>query len=207
MPRDHRGSQSASGISRSRLNPNALEDAFAQDSSIRHTIKRHAPGEAEVLQAGLRPHMPGDAEHDLFRDLLHRPRQIHISLRQARLRLARRAAKQLVECGAGHRQTNAVIEVPHVQPKGAVLLEVEQFPEDDINVFRLSVGSQPHQLVLAGIDLETGEIRERRVEQPKRMREMKLTLELHAIASAHSKTGGSPFAHSVHRQDRRLGIR
>ncbi len=70
----------------------------------------------------------------------------------------------------------AVVEVVHVEAKGAVVLQVEQLIEDQVDVFRLAVGGQPHQLVLAGVDPEAGVIGKGRVQQAQRVREVELPL-------------------------------
>ena len=133
------------------------------------------PARHRLRQAGLRVDVARHAQHDLLGDQLDRRREVHLALRDRRLRLAaagrrrarRSAAPVIVRPGA-------VVEVLHVQAERAVVLEVDQLLEDEVGVARLAVGREAHQLVLAGVDLEAGEVGERGVEQPERVREVQL---------------------------------
>ena len=130
------------------------------------------PARQRLLAARLAVERAGQAEHHLLGDLLDRARQVHLPLGQLRLRLARRAAEQRRRSlRVRHREPGAVVEVLHVQPEGAVRLEVEQVVVDGLHVLRPPVGRQPHHLVLARVDLEAGVVGERRVEQAERVRE------------------------------------
>ena len=62
-----------------------------------------------------------------------------------------------------------------------------------IGVFRLAIGREPHQLVLAGIDLEAGVIGEGGIEQPERVREMQL---LGSVSSLPRPTAADAVHHS-----------
>ena len=91
-----------------------------------------------------------------------------------------------------------------VQRVAAVVLEVDQLPTDQIDVPRLAVRRQAHQFVLAGIDLEATELRERRVEQAERVRKQDLAQELELVPAADAPGGGRPFADAVDREHRSL---
>ena len=69
------------------------------------------PARHKVLEPGLAVRRPRHAQHDLFAHHLHRPREIHLLLRQVGLGHARRAAEQLVERAVRHRQPGQVVEV------------------------------------------------------------------------------------------------
>ena len=126
------------------------------------------------------------------------------SWRQQLVGAARRLAEQRCEALVGHGQAGAVIEVRHVEPERAVGLEVDQVVEDELRVFRLAIGREPHHLVLAGVDLEAGVIGERRIEQAERMRKVDLLEDLQAVAVADRRRGRRPFADAVHGQHRRV---
>ena len=112
-------------------------------------------------------------------------------------------AEQLVELGVRHAQAGAVLEVREIEMEGAVRLDLDQVVADQLGVFRLAVGREPHHLVLAGIDLEPEIVGERRVEQAERMREMDLAVDLDRVVLAQPRRGRRPFADAIHRQDRR----
>ena len=62
--------------------------------------------------------------------------------------------------------------------------QIEQIVEDALRISRLAVGGQAHELVLARVDPEPAEVREGRVQQPERVREEELALELDPVSSA-----------------------
>ena len=135
---------------------------------------------------------------------LHRGRQVHLPLRHLRLGLSGRPAQELVELPRGHGQSLAIVEVAHVEPIGAVLLEINDLLEQGVSVDRPAVWSEPHHLVLATVDSEAGVVGKRRVKQAQRMREAELSHQLDAIAPADPETGGRPFADAVEGDERRL---
>ena len=53
----------------------------------------------------------------------------------------------------------------HVQLEGAIVFQVDQMVEDQVDVLRLAIGRQPHQFVLSAVDAKPGEVRERRIQQ------------------------------------------
>ena len=84
------------------------------------------PASTRFFMPGLAMQLPADAQHDLLGHRLDARGQIHVPLLDGRLRPPRRAAEQVVELPAGHRQALAVVEVLHVQPEAAVGLEVDE---------------------------------------------------------------------------------
>ena len=144
------------------------------------------------------------AQHDLLGDHLHARRQVHLALRQRRLRPAGRAAEELVEPLARHRQTLAVVEVAHVQAERAVRLQVEQVLEDQIAVARFAVRRQPHHLVFARVHLEAGVVGEGRIQQAERVRKPQFVGQVDPVAAADPARRGRPFPDAVDGEDRRL---
>ena len=204
MPHEQSGAQRASCVARRRLNPEVLERCLSQDSAVGDAIEGHAAGQGEVLHAGLLVDVPGCPQHGLLGDRLNGGGDIHFPLRQGTFRLAGRAAEEPVKLAIRHDHGVAVPEIVHVQPQRAVGLEVDQLLHDQIVVPGLAIRGQPHQLVLARIDLEPGEVREGGIEQAERMWEIQLVAQFHLVAAADAETGGGPFADAVHRQDGRL---
>ena len=196
--------QRAPGVARCRLNPDALERPLAQEPPVADAIERDAARQAQVLGARLAVRGARHPQHDLLADFLNGSRQIHLALCQLALGLARRPANQLVELAVGHRQAREVVEVLLIEPERSVVAQIDQFLVDDVDVFRLAVRRESHDLVFAGVDLEPGVVRERRIQQSKRIRPVQLVENLEIIAAAAADRSGRPFADTVDCQDRRL---
>ena len=128
------------------------------------------PARHRFFAAGLPVRRARHAQHDLFADDLDRPREVHLALRQLVSGIARRAAEQLVERAVGHRQAGEIVEVLLVQPERAVFLQVDQLVVDQVDVLRLAVRREAHDLVFAGIDLEARVVRERGIQQTRASR-------------------------------------
>ena len=204
MPDAHRRAERAAGVTRGGLNPHLFERAFTQDAAVADTIERHAAGQAQVTHPGLLVREAGHLQHHLFGDLLDRPRQVHLPLREARLRLARRSANQRLELAAGHGQTVRVGEVFLVHPQAPIVANLDEVLFDQVDVLRLAIRRQAHHLVFAGVDPETGEVGERRIQQAQRVREAQLVQDLQIVAAAHSNRAGRPLADAVNRDHRGL---
>ena len=97
-----------------------------------------------------------------------------------------------------------VIEIIQVQPEGSVPLYVDQMGSYLVGENGLSVRREPHQLVLATVDLEAAVVRERAIQKPEGMRISDLLEDLHALAAADAEAGCSPFAHAIHAKNCRL---
>ena len=171
MPCRQSSTYSAAGISRGRLDPEPLVRALAKDAAVPDAVQGNAAGEAQVVRTRLAVERRRQAQHHLFGDVLDRACQIHFPLRQTRLHLARRSAEQIVEAPVRHRQPGGVVEIVHVQPERAVGLEIDEMVVDGLDVLWVSIRREPHDLVLAGIDLEAGVVGEGRVKEPERVRE------------------------------------
>src|SRR5262245_30877840 len=201
MPRGERDAHRAAGIARGGLDEEAAERALSQNPAVADAVQRHAAGQAEVLAPRFPVQGAGEAEHHLLGDVLDGPREVHLPLGEQRLRLAGRAAEERVELVARHREPGAVVEVVHVEPEGAVRLQVQQVVEDGPDVLGAPVGRQAHHLVLAGVDLEAQVVGEGRVEQTDRVREGDLPQRGQLAAVAEPGRRRRPLADAVHAQD------
>ncbi|OQA55636.1 MAG: hypothetical protein BWY42_01390 [Candidatus Omnitrophica bacterium ADurb.Bin277] len=103
-----------------------------------------------------------------------------------------------------HPETRDVIEILHIQLERAVLFQVDQLFQDQVPVDRLAVGSEPHDLVFAGIDPETRVVGERGIEKAERVREPYFGMDLDRIPFSRSEARGRPFSDAVHRDKSRL---
>ncbi len=162
---DARSADGSSRVARRGLNPELLEDAAPMQLAVGYAIQGNAAREAEIALARLVLHVAGHAQHDLLGDFLDRTRQVHLALRERRLRHSRGSAKQLLEAPPGHAQAGAVIEVLHVHAERAVGFQIQQSIVDDLRIARLAVGREAHQFVFAGINFEPGIVGKRRIKQ------------------------------------------
>ena len=95
------------------------------------------------------------------------------ALSQFRLRFAGRSAKRARQPLIGHGEAHCVVEIFHVQLKGAVA-----FKSSNSRRMRSLVSywvrrrGEPHELVFTGINPEASEISECGIEQPKGMGKM-----------------------------------
>ena len=76
--------------------------------------------------------------------------------------------------------------------------------ENQLGIFGLAIGREPHHFVFARVDLETGVVGECRIKQPKRMGEVQFLSHLQMIAAPEADRRGRPLANSVHGEDHRL---
>src|SRR5207247_999279 len=121
-----------------------------------------------------------------------------------RFRNARRATKQVMERAARHREPAQVVEVFLVERERPVLTEIHKLLEDEVDVLGLAVGGETHDLVLARVHLEAGVIRERRIQEAKRVRPVQLLDELNVAAAANAVRRGRPLPDTIERQDGRF---
>ena len=71
--------------------------------------------------------------------------------------------------------------------------------EDAVDVFRLAIGREPHQLVLAGIDLEAGVIGEGGIEQARaNAGSAAPSAIVSSLPRPTADRGRAPFADAVH---------
>ena len=196
--------QGTASVARSRLDPDPLERALAQQPPVGDAVERHSARQAQVRHVVFRVQPAREAQDDLFGDRLDRSRDVHFALGQLGFRAAGRAAEQVGELGVGHRQTDAVVEIRDIQPERSVVLEVDQVVEDEVAVDRLAVGRQAHQLVLARVDLEARVIGEGRIEQAERVGKMDLLDGRQGRPLANADRRRRPFADPVHGQDHGL---
>ena len=172
MPDEQGRAQRAAGVAGRGLDPEVVERPLAEQPAVGHAVERDAAGQDQVLHArsarGRRRPIRSTTSSVTAWMLAARSMCRCSSGDSGR---AGRAAEEVVEPPAGHRQPLAVVEVIHVEPEAAVGLEVDQALEDQVLVDRPAVGGQAHQLVFAAVDLEAAVIGERRIEQAERVRE------------------------------------
>ena len=205
MPGGVGGAERAARVAGRRLHPQVAKGAVAQHLAVGHAVERHAAGHAQVGNGVFGRQRPGHAQHRLLGHRLDRGGQVHVELLERLLvGAARRPAEQLGEAAVGHGQPGGVVEIALVEPVGAVRLEVHQRVEDQVLEARLTVGREPHDLVLAAVDPEARVIGEGRVEQPQRMGKAQLLDHLERRAPADGDRRRRPFPDPVQRQHQRL---
>ena len=114
------------------------------------------------------------------------------------------AVEQVGEAPVRHGEAREVVEVLHLHPERTVGPPVDEVFEDAVDVHRLSVGREAHELVLTRVHPEPTEVGERRVQQPERVREVELALQIDLVAVAHTDAARRPLPHAVERQDGRV---
>ena len=184
-----------------RLDPEAADVSVPQDLAVRHAVEGHPAGQAEILGPRLSREGPREPQDNLVRHGLDGSGKIHVPLGQQLIRASRWTAEEIVERLVRHPEASAVVEVREIEPEGAVRLQVHQPIQDRVGILRLAVRGQAHHLVLAGIDLEAGVIREGGVEETQRVREVDLLAHLEVVPRAETYGGGRPLADAVHGQD------
>ncbi len=110
-------------------------------------------------------HGSGESQYYLLRDHLDRRRNIHLSLRNGRLRGPRRRTKQSVKTPVSHGESIRVIEIAHVEAKSPVFLEAQEFFPYQVHILGLAIGRQTHQLIFPRVHLESGVVSEGGVQQ------------------------------------------
>ncbi len=102
--------EGAAGVPRGGLDPDAIEDAFAEESPVGRTVQRHAAGHAEVFVSGQLAGVPGDPQHDRLGDRLDRRRQVTVELADRRRGVSRSGVEQLAEPIGQHRVASGEVE-------------------------------------------------------------------------------------------------
>ena len=115
--------------------------------------------------------------------------------------MPRRAAEKTGKFLTGHALAHGKVEVIHVQPETSVFANINQVLKNRVDIFGFAVWREAHHFVFARIDLETGETRERRIEQTQRVRKLDLFYHLERVVATDRETRGRPLAHAVDRQD------
>lgn len=193
------GPQGAAGIACRRLNPDVVEDTFTQNLAVGDAIERHAAGQTQIASTGFPADAARQLQHDVFGHGLDRGGHVHVELGQRVLvGLTHGLPEQAGELVVGHGQAGTIIEVALVQVERAVFLHVNDIFEDGFGIFGLAIGRQSHDLVFAGIDLETGVIGDGGIKQAEGMGEMQFLVDFQGIARSHGQGGGGPLAHPVH---------
>ena len=88
----------------------------------------------------------------------------------------------------GHRQTLAVVEVAEIQRNEPSSLRSRSLSRIWSTYRGCAVRREPHELVLARVDLETAEVGEGRVEEAEGMGEVELVTEFDLVAAARRRS-------------------
>ena len=204
MPLQERGTDRATGVAGRGLHPEVLERALAHDAAVRHAVEGHATGHHEILGAGEIVRVLHTPQHRGLADDLHRRREVHLPLRDELVVASRRSAEELVELGRGHRVAVAVVEVVEVEPDRAVVVDLHQLLEDQVDVLGIAVRRETHELVFAGVHLEARVVGEGGIQHADGVRVAKLSRQLDPVPPADPDGAGRPFPDAVECEDGRL---
>src|SRR3954466_16143987 len=92
-PRGERGPNCTTGISRSRLNPDTIKNLFSQNQAVGDAVERDPTGHTKIWRASHFTDTTRQPQHDLVRNSLDRTSDIHVTLFDWGIILARRSAK------------------------------------------------------------------------------------------------------------------
>ncbi len=192
--------QRAPRVSGCGLYPDIFERALSEQPPVCHTVQGHPARHAKIRKPGLPVETVAEPEHDVLKHVLERTGNVHLLPGHFGLWLSWRAIKESVEPAVGHREAGTVIEVVHVQPERAVVLDVYQIVQYLLCVQRAAVGCKSHDLVLAGIYPEPGVIGKRGIQKSQRVGESHLPQRCYGVVSARPCGGRCPFPDTVHTQ-------
>ena len=204
VPVGQGGPQGPTGVTRRGLDPHPVEDSLPENLPVGHAVEGDAPGQTQVPLPRDLPGVAGDLEHDLLGHVLDGAGDVHLAPGDGAFGITGRTAEQFAEPPVGHGESGEIVEVVLVETEGPVLLDVEELLLDEVAVYRLPVGGQPHKLVLPGVHPEPGEVGEGRVEQTQGVREPDLVQKPQAVSFAHPQGGGGPLPHPVQGEDGRI---
>ncbi len=149
------------------------------------------------------PGAPGACQDDLLRHPLDRRGDVHLPAGDPRLGLAAGAAEQRLHPPVRHGQRVDEREVVQVEAERAVVAEVDEVVAHELRVAGLAVRGQPHELVLARVDLEPAEVGDRAVQEAERVRVLDLLEQLDPVAVPGADRRRRPFPDPVDGEDRR----
>jgi hypothetical protein len=202
IPHESGGSEGAPGVTRGRLNPDAIERPFPQYPAVADAVQGDASSHYQVPSPGELVCVSRRSQHDLLGDFLNRGGDVHLALGERAFHRPGRPSEELVELLRGHDLVGTEREVRHVHPKRPVRTQIEHFVPYQVRVLRLPVRREAHELVFAAVHLETAEIREGGVKEPERVRESKLLQESDPVSLSDADAPRRPLADPVEGEDR-----
>src|SRR3990172_7863991 len=81
---------------------------------------------------------------------------------------------------------------------------MDQVLANEIGIHRFAVRRETHELVFTGVDLESGEVGEGRVQEADRVREMNFLEQRDLVALALHYRGRGPLADAIHGENERI---
>ncbi len=139
----------------------------------------------------------GQAHHDLLGYYLDGTCKVHFAPGDFRFPFPRWSIEEFVEPAIGHGKACGIVEIIHVQPESPVLLEIKKIVHDQVHKAGLAIRRKAHELIFAGIYLESRVISKCGIEEAQGMR--KIDLPERGEPVSFPVPGGccSPFAHPV----------
>src|SRR5262249_42749058 len=108
-----------------------------------------------------------------FSDHLNAAREIHFSLRELRVWLTRWTTKQFSKRTIRHAQALRVTEILMIHFQTAIVANVDEVVFDQLDIFRFTVWSKAHHLVLTTVNFKTRVVGESAVQQTQAVWEAK----------------------------------
>jgi hypothetical protein len=181
-----------------------LKICFLSILPLATQLRATPPAKAEIFGRNPLLRRLHDLIDDIFEDALDGCRKIHIHLPDFRFGLSPRNAEQLLESLTGHGQARVVFELLQIEPERTIVFDVNELFQDQIFINGFTIGGQTHELIFPGVDFESREARERRVEEAQRMRENDpfQDVKLFALGLGHGQR--VPFLDGIDGDDRSL---
>ena len=200
VPDEERHAEGAARIARRRLDPDPFEGTVAKQASIGQVVQGQAARETHIRHAAALVCTARGAQHDFLARLLHGSSDVQHALGDLAPRLPGRTAEELVE-PVRRAEARLQIEIRCVQPKRAVVLELDQMFEDQVRVGGIAEWREVHQLGPIRVVLEPEVGSDRGMEQPQRVGEAQLMCQLDAVLAAHAEAARGPLADAIEDED------
>ncbi len=210
------GADGRAVVAGGRLGEQLAELRSLEDLAVGDGVQRAAAGQRQLVEAGAALQVLEDVEEDLLVDHLGAVGDVGPLAEELRiLRIARRA-QQVGQLGRedqahlrrpvvpGHLHAFRVVaEVVEVQLEPPVVDGVNELPEL-VDVGRLAVRRQAHHLPLLAVAVKADELRDGRVEEAGRVRELDPVDDLQLPIAPHAAHRRHEVAEAVDRQAGRL---
>ena len=196
-----RRAECTAAVAGGRLDPEAFERSFSQQSTVCNAVQCNTARHAEIALSGLCMNMSRHSKHDVLSYALDTCGNIHLALSDWTFGVTRRSAEQRMKACTGHGETVAIVEVALIKPERAIIMQVHNVFANGLLKARLAIGRKSHQLVLAAVDAKSTVVSERAVQQSGRMWKPHLLVQVDCVPLADAPTCSGPFAYAVHGED------
>ena len=201
IPVQQRRAECTAAVAGCRLDPEAFERSFSQQSTVCNAVQCNTARHAEIALSGLCMNMSRHSKHDVLSHALDTGGNIHFALGDWAFGVTRRSAEQRMKARTGHGETVAIVEVALIKPERAIIMQAHDVIANGLLKAWLAIRRKSHQLVLAAVDAKSTVVSERAVQQSGRMWKPHLLVQVDCVPLADAPTCSGPFAYAVHGED------